>query len=81
MGNITPELQGKFLRFREVYEFTLEKLQQEGASGSVVAVKVWEAAQQEVPLTPKELRIYKMHVALHSVNGGELFADASLEDS
>ena len=64
----------KFLRFREVYEYTKEKLQSEGASGSVIAGKVWEAAQMEVPLTADELRIYKMHVALQSVNGGELFA-------
>ena len=76
MDSITPELRGKFLRFREVYEFTLEKLQLEGASGSVVAVKVWEAALREVPLTAEELRLYKMHVALQSVNGGELFAVA-----
>jgi len=28
-----------------------------------------------VSLTPDELRLYKMSVALHSVNGGALFAD------
>jgi hypothetical protein len=52
MDSITPELRGRFLRFREVYEFTLAKLQEEGAIGAVVSVKVWEAAQREVPLTP-----------------------------
>ena len=74
MVKITPELRMKFLKFHEIYGFTKEKLQSEGASGSVVAEKVWEAAQKEVPLTANELRIYKMHVALQSVNGGELFA-------
>ena len=81
MDEITPELRGKFLHFHEVYEFTREKLQEEGASGFVVAAKVWEAAQREIPLTADELKIYKMHVALQSVNGGELFAIGNSEEA
>jgi hypothetical protein len=33
-----------------------------------------KAAQQAVPLTLDELHLYKKLTALHSVNGGELFA-------
>ena len=71
---LSPELRRKFLRFREVYEFTFARLQDEGASGSLIANQTYAAALREVPLTATELRLYKMHVALHSVNGGELFS-------
>ena len=70
---VTPELRRKFLRFREVYELTSARLRDEGASGSVIADQTYAAALREVTLTAAELRLYKMHVALHSVNGGELF--------
>jgi hypothetical protein len=81
MGPITPELRLKFLRFREVHEFTKVMLQEAGASGSVIAAEVWKAAEKEVPLTTEELKIYKMHVALQSVNGGALFAIEDSEES
>ena len=74
MTQITPSLREKFLQFHEVYEFTFAKLKAEGASGAVIAVRVWKAAEAEVPLTPDELRLYKRHIALQSVNGGTLFA-------
>ena len=74
MIEITPALREKFLRFHEAYEFARAKLKDEGASGAVIAVKVWKAAEQEVPLTPDELHLYKRHIALQSVNGGILFA-------
>jgi hypothetical protein len=74
MANITPELREKYLRFHEAYEFARAKLKEEGASGAVIAAKVWEAAQMEVPLSPEDLRLYKRHIALQSVNGGILFA-------
>jgi hypothetical protein len=73
--DLTPELRDKFLRFREVYEFTQAKLEESGASGAVISQKVWEAAQEAVPLMPDELRQYKLLVAMHSVNGGELFGN------
>jgi hypothetical protein len=74
MIEITPALREKFLRFHEAYEFARAKLKDEGASGAVIAVKVWKAAEREVPLTPDELHLYKRHIALQSVNGGILFA-------
>ena len=40
----------------------------------MIASQTYAAANREVPLTPAELRLYKMHVAVHNVNGGELFA-------
>ena len=74
MDRITPKLQKKFIRFHEVYELTQARLKDEGASGAVIAERVWKAALEAVPLTPDELRIYKIHIALQSVNGGRLFA-------
>jgi len=75
MREISPERRAKFLRFREVYEFHRAKLIEQGAAGHVVASRPWDAALAEVPLTPEELKRYKMLVALHSVNGGELFGN------
>ena len=75
MQPITPELRARFLRFREAYEHARAKLTEEGAAGHVVASRPWEVALAEVPLTPEELKRYKMLVALHSVNGGELFGN------
>ena len=49
-------------------------MKEEGASGAVIAVRVWQAAEAEVPLTLDELSLYKRHIALQSVNGGTLFA-------
>ena len=74
MERITPELREKFIRFHEVYEITRARLKEEGAGGSVIAERVWTAALEAVPLTPDELHIYKLHIALQSVNGGRLFA-------
>ncbi|MEO7673518.1 MAG: hypothetical protein ABIU09_05510 [Pyrinomonadaceae bacterium] len=81
MNVITPELRNKFLRFHEVYEIAKAMLRDEGASGSVIASRVWEVAKKDVTLTADELRIYKLHVALQSVNGGELFGDEDPGDS
>jgi hypothetical protein len=75
VDKLAPELREKFLRFREVYEHNRIKLEESGASGKVVAAEVWKAALAEVPLADEELHIYKMHVALHSVNGGDLFGE------
>lgn len=80
MKEITLELRNKFLRFHEVYEITKAKLQDEGASGSMIASRVWEEAGKEVPLTADELHTYKLNVALQSVNGGRLFGDADLNN-
>ena len=77
MHELTPELRDKFLRFREVYEHNRIKLEESGASGKVVAAEAWKAALAEIPLTDEELHVYKLRVALHSVNGGELFGDDS----
>jgi len=74
MNNIEPTLREKFLQFREVYEASRIRLEDSGASGSVVAQEVWIEAMTAVPLTNDKLRLYKMHVAMQSVNGGELFA-------
>ena len=47
----------------------------EGTQGLVIAKRVWSIALNEVPLTAEELYLYKRMVAIHSVNGGELFSD------
>jgi hypothetical protein len=75
VDKLTPELRDRFRRFHEVYEYNRIKLEKSGASGKVVAAEVWKAALNELPLSTEDLHLYKMHVALHSVNGGELFAD------
>ena len=75
MRQISLELRTKFLKFREVYEFARSRLVDEGAAGHVVASRPWDQALAEVPLTAEELKLYKLLVALHSVNGGELFGN------
>ncbi|MEO8650109.1 MAG: hypothetical protein ABI539_13170 [Acidobacteriota bacterium] len=74
MNELTPELREKFLKFRTAYQEIESSLILAGASGSFIATQVWESAGQLVPLTPDELHLYKSLVAMHSVNGGELFA-------
>jgi hypothetical protein len=71
---MTPELRERFRRFREVYEARRLELVEGQASGRLVATEPYKAAQQAVPLTLDELHLYKKLTALHSVNGGELFA-------
>lgn len=79
MHEITDEQREKFRRFRAVYEAELERLRGEGASGLEVASGSWRAAMAAVPLEPWEEKIYKIMVAMHSVNGGELFGNAAEE--
>ena len=75
MHEITAEQRERFLEFRAVYEFEKAKLVDQGAAGHVLASRPWEAAMKAVPLEPAELKIYKIMVAMHSVNGGELFGN------
>jgi hypothetical protein len=72
--NLTPELRTRFLHFREAYETRRLKMIEDGAHGYEIAAVPWKAAQEAEPLTPDELRLYKKLVAMHSVNGGEIFA-------
>jgi hypothetical protein len=65
----------RFIRFREVYEFTRERLVAEGAAGHVIASRPWDAALAAEPLESWELKLYKQLVAMHAVNGGELFGN------
>ena len=74
MADLTPELREKFLKFKEKYEHAESRLQAADASGAVISKDTWESALAEVPLTPEELKLYRKLVAMHSVNGGELFA-------
>src|SRR5687768_4209334 len=66
---LTDDLRQKFLAFHETYEAARNRLADSGASGGVVATRVWMIALTAVPLTVDELRAYKLHVAMHSVNG------------
>lgn len=52
----------------------LERMKKEDISVFVTANQTYTAALRESPLSADELRLYKMHAALHSVNGGELFS-------
>jgi hypothetical protein len=79
MQPLTPELREKLLLFHEAYEAAHEWLV--GAGGEVVDIEAWEVdvaeqaweqALRASPLTPEELRIYKMHLAICIANGGEL---------
>ena len=74
MRTLTEELRRKFLEFHGVYETARRRLADTGASGGVVATRVWMIALRAVPLTVEELREYKLHVAMNSVNGGDLFS-------
>ena len=73
--SVSPELRAKLLAFREVYLETELRLTQEEAQAAVIARAVWSEAQSAVPLTPAELKLYKFLIAMHSVNGGELFGN------
>ena len=75
MDHLTAGLREKFQQFHEVYEYNRERLTAEGIGGALLAGSVWVESLREIPLGPAELRLYKQLVALHSVNGGELFAD------
>ena len=75
MNVLTNSLREKFLRFHDVYEQNRERLLAEGVSGAVLSSAVWEDSLREVPLAAKELLLYKKLIAMHSVNGGELFTD------
>lgn len=75
---MTPGLRERFLRFREVYEARRLELLDGQASGRLVATEPYRAAQDAVPLSMEELHLYKKLVAMHSVNGGELFALGSI---
>ncbi|MEP6945879.1 MAG: hypothetical protein ABJA02_08185 [Acidobacteriota bacterium] len=72
---VSPELRTRFLRFREVYVATEERLTEEDAQAAVIARTVWIEAMAAVPLTRDELKVYKFLTAMHSVNGGELFGN------
>jgi hypothetical protein len=74
MNPLTNSLRDKFLKFHDIYEQNRERLDEEGVSGAVLSSLVWELSQREVPLASDELHLYKKLVAMHSVNGGELFA-------
>ena len=52
----------------------------QGAAGHVVASGPWDAATEAVPLERWELQFYKQLVAMHSVNGGELFGNHEESD-
>lgn len=73
MQILTSDLRVKFLAFREAYEHELARLLEREVKGTALAKLPYQQAQLEVPLTPSELHLYKKLVALHSVNGGELF--------
>lgn len=80
MDELTPALRERFLRFHVVYEYHREQLEASGASGQVIAREVWELALHDEFLSLDELKLYKKLVAMHSVNGGELFALAPIDD-
>ena len=77
---LTPALRKRFLRFNEAYHYHRDRLTASGASGSVIARDCWTLALRDEFLSLDELKRYKMLVALHSVNGGELFALGPLAD-
>jgi hypothetical protein len=77
MDKLGGGLREKFKQFHDAYEWAHSRLTAAGASEAVIAYEVWEEAQKAVPLTPAELRLYKQLVAMHSVNGGELFGTDS----
>lgn len=68
-----PTLKALFEQFREICVSVGEKLELEGASAALIAQETYRVALLAVPLTAAELKLYKMLVAIHSVNGGVLF--------
>lgn len=75
--NLTPELRKRFLAFREVYLAAEARMSGDDVQGAVIARRTWEEALAAVPLDREELILYKKLVAMHSVNGGELFGNES----
>ena len=75
MDELTAELKEKFRRFHELYEINHQRLIDEGVTGAVLSGDVWQRTLLEMPLTSNELLLYKQLVAMHSVNGGDLFSD------
>lgn len=80
MDELTPALRQKFLWFREEYEFEHARLVAADVKGTLLAKGPWAVAQEKVPLEPDEMKLYKRLVAMHSVNGGELFGLAQSDD-
>lgn len=75
MDELTPELRARFVKFREAYEVEHARLVAAEVKGFQLAQGPWEAAQRAIPLRADELLLYKKLVAMHSVNGGSLFAE------
>lgn len=73
MKELDPQLKSQFERFREIYLSVERRLTDEGASAALIAQETYRVAMLAVPLTAAELKLYKMLVAIHSVNGGKLF--------
>jgi hypothetical protein len=76
MRRITPEMSERFLRVREVYENTLERLVAEDAAIHSLASEPWRAAVEAVPLEPWEIKLYEQLFATHSMNVGMLSGNA-----
>jgi hypothetical protein len=72
---LTADLREKFLAFREAYLAAEERMIEDEVQQVLIARMTWEEALAAVPLAPDELMLYKKLVAMHSVNGGELFAE------
>lgn len=72
---LTNDLREKFLAFREAYLAAEQRMIEDEVQQVLIARMTWEEALAEVSLAPDELKLYKKLVAMHSVNGGEIFAE------
>ena len=88
MKALTPKLRDKLMRFHQAYEAALARLIGAGPSNEVTddeawdeaaAAQAWEEARLASPLTREELRVYKLHVAIHLLNGGAVFPAVDAE--
>src|SRR4051794_11180140 len=73
MPKMTPYRRECFEKFHAIYTEAKTRLEEEAAAGNLHDL-AWREAQTKAPLLDSEIPLYKKLVAIHSVNGGQLFA-------
>jgi hypothetical protein len=73
LPKMTPYRRERFEKFHAFYTEAKTRLEESDAAGNIHEL-AWREAQIKAPLLEREMPLYKKHVAIHSVNGGQLFS-------
>jgi hypothetical protein len=73
LPKMTPYRRERFLKFHAIYTEAKTRLEESDATGNTHEL-AWREAQKKEPLLESEIPFYKKLIALHSVNGGQLFS-------